>query len=115
MLTNVVKVGTGVNAAIDGYTVAGKTGTPRKTIGRTYQVGAYVPDFAGFVPAESPRLSAIVVLDEPHPSYYAGQVAAPVFARIQQYALRLFRIPPPSHDLGVKVPTAQHADIKQRD
>ena len=115
MLTNVVKVGTGVNAAIDGYTVAGKTGTPRKAIGKTYQVGAYVPSFAGFVPAESPRLSAIVVLDEPHPLYYAGQVSAPVFARIQQYALRLFRIPPPSHDLGVDVPTAQHADINQRD
>jgi cell division protein FtsI (penicillin-binding protein 3) len=115
MLTNVVKVGTGVNAAIDGYTVAGKTGTPRKTIGRTYQPGAYVPSFAGFVPAESPRLSAIVVLDEPRPIYYAGQVAAPVFARIQQYALRLFRIPPPSHDLGVDVPTAKHADINQRD
>jgi cell division protein FtsI (penicillin-binding protein 3) len=115
MLTNVVKVGTGVNAAIDGYTVAGKTGTPRKTIGRTYQPGAYVPSFAGFVPAESPRLSAIVVFDEPRPLYYAGQVAAPVFARIQQYALRLFRIPPPSHGLGVEVPTARHADINQRD
>ena len=115
MLTNVVKVGTGVNAAIDGYTVAGKTGTPRKTIGRTYQTGAYVPSFAGFVPAESPRLSAIVVLDEPRPIYYAGQVAAPVFARIQQYALRLFRIPPPSHGLGVDVPTAQPTDINQRD
>lgn len=115
MLTNVVKVGTGVNAAIDGYTVAGKTGTPRKTIGRSYQAGAYVPSFAGFVPAESPRLSAIVVLDEPRPQYYAGQVAAPVFARIEQYALRLFRIPPPSQDLGVKVPTAQPADINQRD
>jgi cell division protein FtsI (penicillin-binding protein 3) len=115
MMTNVVKVGTGVNAAIPGYTVAGKTGTPRKAEGGSYKVGAYVPSFAGFVPAESPRLSAIVVMDEPRPLYYAGQVAAPVFARIQQYALRLFRIPPPSHGLGVSVPEADHADIQQRD
>jgi cell division protein FtsI (penicillin-binding protein 3) len=115
MLANVVKVGTGVNAAIDGYTVAGKTGTPRKVIDQNYQIGAYVPSFAGYVPAESPRLSAIVVLDEPRPIYYAGQVSAPVFARIQQYALRLFRIPPPSHDLGVNVPTPQPTDVNQRD
>jgi cell division protein FtsI (penicillin-binding protein 3) len=115
MMTNVVKVGTGVNAAIPGYTVAGKTGTPRKTEGRAYKIGAYVPSFIGFVPAESPRLSAVVVMDEPRPLYYAGQVAAPVFARIQQYALRLFRIPPPSHGLGVDVPVAKAADITQRD
>jgi len=115
MMTNVVKVGTGVNAAIPGYTVAGKTGTPRKTEGRTYKLGAYMPSFAGFVPAEAPRLSTIVVMDEPRPLFYAGQVAAPVFARIQQYALRLFRIPPPSHGLGVDVPVAKAADISQRD
>ena len=115
MMTNVVKVGTGTSAAIDGYSVAGKTGTPKKASGGSYQVGAYVPNFAGFVPAEAPRLSAIVVLDEPHPLYYAGQVAAPVFARIQQYALRLFRIAPPSHGLGVVVPAADGSNVNQRD
>jgi cell division protein FtsI (penicillin-binding protein 3) len=115
MMTNVVKVGTGTSAAIDGYSVAGKTGTPRKASGGAYQVGAYVPSFVGFVPAESPRLSAIVVLDEPRPLYYAAQVAAPVFARIQQYGLRLFRIPPPSHGLGVTVPKVDGSAINQRD
>jgi cell division protein FtsI (penicillin-binding protein 3) len=115
MMTNVVKVGTGTSAAIDGYSVAGKTGTPKKAEHGAYQVGAYVPNFAGFVPAESPRLSAIVVLDEPHPLYYAAEVAAPVFARIQQYGLRLFRIPPPSHGLGVVVPAADAANINRRD
>jgi cell division protein FtsI (penicillin-binding protein 3) len=97
MLANVVAVGTGVNAKIDGYTVAGKTGTARKpsTVTRGYISGAYIATFAGFVPAESPRLSAIVVLDEPHP-YYASLSAAPVFAKITKYALRQLRIPPPS-------------------
>jgi cell division protein FtsI (penicillin-binding protein 3) len=96
MLANVVAVGTGVNAAIPGYTVAGKTGTARKPslTSRGYEPGAYFATFAGFVPAESPRLSAIVVLDEPHP-YYASLSSAPVFARITKYALRQFRVPPP--------------------
>ena len=96
MLANVVAVGTGVNAAIPGYTVAGKTGTARKPslTSRGYETGAYIATFAGFVPAEAPRLSAIVVLDEPHP-YYASLSSAPVFARITKYALRQFRIPPP--------------------
>jgi cell division protein FtsI (penicillin-binding protein 3) len=115
MMTNVVKSGTGTSAAIAGYSVAGKTGTPRKASGGAYQIGAYVPNFVGFVPAESPRLSAIVVLDEPRPLYYAAQVAAPVFARIQQYGLRLFRIPPPSHGIGVVVPNVKDTDINQRD
>jgi cell division protein FtsI (penicillin-binding protein 3) len=98
MLANVVSNGTGVNAKIDGYTVAGKTGTARKNdlANAGYEKGAYYATFAGFVPAESPRLSALVVLDEPRPTYYAGVVAAPVFAKISQYALRLLRIPPPA-------------------
>src|SRR5207249_12303923 len=81
MLKEVVRVGTGTAAHIDGYTVAGKTGTARKPLegARGYKKGAYVATFAGFVPAEAPRLSAIVVLDEPTP-IYGGLVSAPVFA-----------------------------------
>jgi cell division protein FtsI (penicillin-binding protein 3) len=94
MLTEVVKVGTGTEAAIDGYTVAGKTGTARKPYKGGYKQGAYLATFAGFVPAENPRLSAIVVLDEPA-QMYGGLVSAPVFAKVAQYGLRLFRIPPP--------------------
>jgi cell division protein FtsI (penicillin-binding protein 3) len=114
MMTNVVERGTGTPAQIKGYTVAGKTGTARKVIDGQYQSGAYVSSFAGFVPAESPKLSAIVVFDEPHP-YYAAQVAAPVFARIQQYALRVFKIPAPDKGLGVQVPKAAVTDTKQID
>ncbi len=93
MMTEVVKGGTGTEASIPGYSVAGKTGTARKPPYDTPPY-KYVASFAGFVPAESPRLAAIVVLDEPGGEIFGGRVAAPVFARIMQYALRLERIPP---------------------
>jgi cell division protein FtsI (penicillin-binding protein 3) len=117
MLANVVAVGTGVNAAIPGYTVAGKTGTARKPslTSRGYEEGAYIATFAGFVPAESPRLSAIVVLDEPHP-YYASLSSAPVFARITKYALRQFRVPPPPAPIRTDVaPPPQAPPVAVRD
>jgi cell division protein FtsI (penicillin-binding protein 3) len=97
MLIEVVKRGTGELAAIDGYTVAGKTGTARKPDEkvRGYKAGAYVASFAGFVPAEKPALSAIVILDEPTP-IYGGIVAAPVFSQVAKYSLRELRIPPPA-------------------
>ena len=97
MLNEVVRVGTGKLAAIEGYTVAGKTGTARKPLenARGYKEGAYVSSFAGFVPSEHPELSTIVILDEPTP-IFGGLVAAPVFAEIMRYGLRQFRIPPPA-------------------
>lgn len=119
MLANVVAVGTGENAQIAGYTVAGKTGTARKpdNVNGGYETGAYISSFAGFVPAEQPRLSAIVVMDEPRPVYYAGLVAAPVFARVSKYALRLLRIPPPAQRLAQEdaVPAVEPVDVAVRD
>jgi cell division protein FtsI (penicillin-binding protein 3) len=111
MLAEVVRVGTGTNAAIDGYTVAGKTGTARKPLegARGYQAGAYVSSFAGFVPAEKPALTAMVMLDEPTP-IYGGLVAAPVFAQVLRYGLRQFRIPPPAQPLAPVVPEVS-ADV----
>ena len=105
MLTQVVTRGTGKAAHIDGYAVAGKTGTARKPLpgGTGYKEGAYVSTFVGFVPAEAPRLSAIVVLDEPTP-IYGGLVSAPVFAELARYGLRLFRVPPPAAAMTVPVP-----------
>ena len=96
MLNEVVRLGTGQLAAIDGYTVAGKTGTARKPLenARGYKDGAYYSTFAGFVPSEKPSLTAIVVLDEPTP-IYGGVVSAPVFAQVARYGLREFRVPPP--------------------
>ena len=97
MLNEVVRVGTAPLAAIDGYTVAGKTGTARKPLenARGYKEGAYISTFAGFVPSEQPELSAIVILDEPTP-IFGGLVAAPVFSQIMQYGLRQLRIAPPT-------------------
>jgi cell division protein FtsI (penicillin-binding protein 3) len=95
MLGEVVRVGTGKEAAIaDGYTVAGKTGTALKPLAgaRGYMDGVYVSSFVGFVPAEHPALTGIVILDET--TQFGGSVAAPVFATIARYGLREFRIPP---------------------
>ena len=107
MLTEVVRVGTAKLAAIDGYSVAGKTGTARKPDERVrgYKAGAYFSSFAGFVPAEKPALTAIVVLDEPTP-IYGGLVAAPRFAQIAEYALRELRIPPPTNVSKAEAPSS---------
>ncbi len=103
MFEQVVKTGTGVEAAVDGYTVAGKTGTaqiPYPThLG--YIPGAFYGTFAGFAPAENPVLSAVVILQHPTP-IYGGAVAAPVFSEIMQYAL---------HHYGVPTTTAATAQI----
>jgi len=94
LLRGVVSDGTGVKAAIPGYTSAGKTGTSRKA---PYTVPyKYMASFAGFAPAEAPRFAAVVVLDDPKANglNHGGAVAAPVFSKIMQYALQLFHVPP---------------------
>jgi cell division protein FtsI (penicillin-binding protein 3) len=92
MLAGVVEGGTGTKAAVPGYTVGGKTGTARKP---PYEKPPYryVASFVGFAPVESPRLAAIVVLDEPSTQFFGGTVAAPVFSRIMQHALAVERVP----------------------
>jgi cell division protein FtsI (penicillin-binding protein 3) len=85
MLTGVVSDGTGACAAIPGYIVAGKTGTSRKAVNGGYSAGT-MASFIGFAPAQSPRLAAIVVLDEPS-SEFGGAAAAPVFSSVMQFAL----------------------------
>jgi cell division protein FtsI (penicillin-binding protein 3) len=91
LMRDVVSKGTGIEAKINGYTVAGKTGTARK---QPYAEHRYMASFAGFAPAESPRFAAVVVLDEPTTNFYGGAVAAPVFSKIMQAALRQERVPP---------------------
>ena len=118
MMEQVVIAGTGTEAAIDGYTVAGKTGTARKPQpGGGYQDAAgnyhYEATFAGFVPAEDPQLSAIVVLDEPTATIFASGASAPVFSRIASYALRRFHIPPPGITLAPTVPAPTHVNQTQ--
>jgi cell division protein FtsI (penicillin-binding protein 3) len=118
MMEQVVIAGTGTQAAIDGYTVAGKTGTARKPQpGGGYQDAAgnyhYAATFAGFVPAEDPQLSAIVVLDEPTATIFASGASAPVFSRVASYALRRFHIPPPGITLAPTVPAPTHVNPTQ--
>lgn len=87
--------GTGVNAALDGYSACGKTGTAQK-IGPdgTYAKGRYVASFGGFAPVEDPRLAILVLIDEPRGNYYGGTVAAPVFREIAQSALGYLNVRP---------------------
>lgn len=87
--------GTGVEAGIDGYLVAGKTGTAQKA---DYLAGGYAADqwiasFVGFVPAERPRLVIAVMIDEPAVEHYGGLVAGPVFRRVGEAALRHLGVP----------------------
>lgn len=95
MMEQVVQDGTAVDAAIPGYTVAGKTGTAQvpNNVQGGYIPGAYMATFAGFAPAQDPVLSAIVVLDQPTP-IFGGTVAAPVFAQVMGYALHRYGVPP---------------------
>lgn len=87
--------GTGTAAAIDGYLVAGKTGTAQKAdyVRGGYAEGLYIASFVGFVPARDPRLVIAVVIDEPIVDHYGGSVAGPVFRRIGEAALRHLGVP----------------------
>ncbi len=87
--------GTAPQARIAGYRVAGKTGTVRKSIAGGYSDDEYLSVFAGMAPASKPRLVMVVMVDQPsNGTYYGGQVAAPVFARVIAGALRLLSVPP---------------------
>jgi cell division protein FtsI (penicillin-binding protein 3) len=92
----VVEEGTAKDGRLDGFRIAGKTGTAKKLdrASKTYNSGKYTASFVGFVPVERPRLAMIVVLDEPKDSYYGGQVCAPVFRDIARQILRYLRVPP---------------------
>ncbi len=95
MLTSVVTEGTGREAAVSGYHVAGKTGTVHKSTARGYAEDRYLSLFAGMLPAEHPELVAIVVIDEPKSGeHYGGRVAAPIFAKVMIEAARILGLTP---------------------
>jgi len=106
MMEQVVESGTGTRAQVTGYRVAGKTGTAWKphSSGGYGSKGdrTYVASFAGFLPAEAPRLAVLVVVDEPagH-SYSGGRAAAPVFAEFARFAVRQLRIPSVDERVGL--------------
>jgi len=96
ILCNVVEEGgTAVEANIRGYQVAGKTGTSQKydrAIGK-YSKEKYVSSFVGYVPADDPKISVIVVVNEPKGQYYGGLVAAPAFKDIAEQTLMYMNVP----------------------
>ena len=96
MMESVVKPGgTGTQAAVPGYHVAGKTGTARIAGKDGYKVKRYVASFAGIAPASKPRLVVAVVIHElSKVSYYGGRVAAPLFAKVMEAALRILEVEP---------------------
>jgi len=87
----VVQQGTGANAAVPGYEVAGKTGTAQRAAegGRGYEPGQYVSSFVGFLPADDPRLLCLVAIDRPTGVHWGSAVAAPTFRRIMERVLAL--------------------------
>ena len=96
IMEQVVERGTGTRAKIPGFTVAGKTGTAQKVVGGRYSRSDYKASFVGFVPSRKPEFAIVVVIDSPHGKngYYGGTVAAPIFQRIADAALRLRGVPP---------------------
>ena len=95
-LKSVVEIGTGEKAALENYTVAGKTGTAEKVVAGAYSKEKYYSSFIGFFPAGDPELCIAVSVDEPlkRTGYYGAQVAAPVFKRIAERTANFLNIKP---------------------
>ena len=97
MQTVITKGGTGVKAAIEGYSVCGKTGTAQKIDENgEYSDGKFISSFVGFAPAEKSEVAILVVIDEPQDQHYGSIVAAPVFRKIAHKILTYMNIPPKS-------------------
>ncbi len=94
ILKAVVARGTGQKAALAEYVVAGKTGTAQKAMRGGYSMDKVVASFAGYVPADRPRLAVLVVVDEPKGAQYGGTIAAPAFREIAEPALRYLSVAP---------------------
>jgi cell division protein FtsI (penicillin-binding protein 3) len=109
MMVEVTKPGgTGIQAAINGYTVAGKTGTAQMLDpgSHHYSSNKYTSVFTGFAPAENARIAMTVVIHEPHGAIYGGVVAAPVFRDVAAQALPYLGVAPSGDELGAPAPVA---------
>jgi cell division protein FtsI/penicillin-binding protein 2 len=112
MFRDVVLEGTGTQAAIPGYTVAGKTGTAQKAENGHY-VTKYVASFVGLVPAKKPRLAILVMVDEPHGDIYGGSVAAPAFRDIARFDLQYLEVPPDAPETAASALSATGGPANQ--
>ena len=110
MLQRVVQTGgTGTRAHTPSYQAAGKTGTIHKVGQAGYADDRYLSLFAGFAPADKPRLIAVVAINEPsRGQYFGGEVAAPVFSALVERGLRLLNVPPDGSRRPQRTDTAQH-------
>jgi len=90
----VVLRGTGKAAALEGYRAAGKTGTAQKIVDGRYSATKYVSSFIGFAPLPDPKVTVMVMVDEPNGTIYGGTVAAPVFQKITQEVLLQLKVAP---------------------
>ena len=106
--------GTARAAAIDGYPVAGKTGTAQKVSGGHYDSSKWVSSFIGFAPAEQPRVAIAVMVDEPQGGHLGGAVAAPVFKEIAEQALRYLHVPPQGQPVASKTADRAKAEASAR-
>ncbi len=111
MLEGVVsEEGTALLASVNGYRVAGKTGTVHKSTSSGYAEDRYLSVFVGMAPASYPRLVVVVMIDDPRKGkYFGGAVAAPVFSRVMSGALRLLDVPPDN------LPTLQAQSVSGED
>ena len=94
MMEQVVSIGTGKNAYVAGYHVAGKTGTSEK-IGIE---GAYIASFAGFAPADNPEISILIAIDEPTGEHGGGAVAAPIAGMLLEKIMTYLNVEPQYED-----------------
>jgi cell division protein FtsI/penicillin-binding protein 2 len=109
ILTGVVRRGTGIEAQIPGYEVAGKTGTAQKPLPTGGYGNSYIGSFAGFAPASRPQIVVMVVLDQPSP-IWGGATAAPTFKKITEFALLHLGVSPTGNaEKGARAIEADHA------
>jgi len=114
ILKQVVSRGTGQAASLAEQVVAGKTGTAQKPARGGYSPDKFIASFAGYVPADRPRLVMVVVVDEPKGSQYGGTVAAPVFHEIAESVLRYLGVAPSLPARTVRLGQPMLATFSQR-
>jgi cell division protein FtsI (penicillin-binding protein 3) len=114
MMESVTEEGTGTQAAIKGFKVAGKTGTAQKPdlIAGGYKKDAWTSCFIGFVPSKEPKIAMAIIIDEPIIHHYGGIVAAPVFRRIGEKILAWWGITPDSPSLPQSTYSQKQREIK---
>ncbi len=116
ILSSVVSYGTGKAAAIEGYTVAGKTGTAQKVdpVRGGYSRDRVLASFVGYVPAEDPQIVVLVMVDEPQRMQWGGTAAAPVFRQVAQPAMHYLQVAPSQmHDLPLPATKAPDVGLRQ--